>query len=161
MRERGISGLYWLHWFNGMGSQLIGEINQPEVLLDEQFHETGSGWLLGIFFMLVLNMGASLDKSPYRYFWNNKELILCFSLLLRQFTNASSPSLLKTGSQARLLENQVVSWWWPLWCFLKQDIEQEEEFLAQEMSHVPHKVRPSWWNCRRLIKVKFFMSDQL
>ena len=31
----------------------------------------------------------------------------------------------------------------PCDAFLKQDIEQEEEFLAQEMSHVPHKVRPS------------------
>ena len=87
-----------------------------------------------------------------------------FFILLRQFTNASSPPLLKTGSQTRLLENQVVSWSlmmrWPLWCFLKQDIEQEEEFLAQEMSHVPHKVSPSWWNCRSLIKVKFF-TDQV
>ena len=74
------------------------------------FNETFSVWLIGIFFKLVLNMGASLYKSPYRHFWNIKHLILCFFLLLRQFTNASSPPLLKTGSQARLLENQVVSW---------------------------------------------------
>merc|ERR1719192_3163845 len=40
---------------------------------------------------------------------------------------SSFPPLLPsfTASQAKLLENQ--------------DIEQEEEFLAQEMSHVPHK----------------------